>query len=494
MHKIQQPGQTLSGADFFCGGGGSTCGMIQVPDVSISIAINHWQQAIETHQHNHPQTKHVITDLQNTHPSTVPKTVFAWFSPECVNHSNAKGRRRIGLDQKSLWDDGSNDSAAERSRATMREVVEFSAYHRYQFVIVENVSEIRYWAHYNSWLTAMHNLGYNHQEIYLNSMFALPVPQSRDRIYVCFWRANNKAPDLNITPRAWCPRCECDVHAQWWAKSNPLPGRVRYRKSYIYICPKCAHSGYRDGTQIEVHPYRYAAYNAIDWTQRTEPIGNRKRPLSVKTMERIQRGINKFKNTSYILEQNKEKPEGPHRIIPLEDNFVANHNRVPAAFISGYWSSTNTNKGIHQPLSTMVASGSHHSLVLPGGFLNGMWRGNPNRDLSQPISTITTSGHHALVMPFISTYYNNGGLKDVTEPLPTATTKDRHGLIQPTISWEIRDCGFRMLQPNEIKLAMGFPPDYTILGSKSDQIRQAGNAVTPPVAKLLLERMIKTLD
>jgi DNA (cytosine-5)-methyltransferase 1 len=50
-----------------------------------------------------------------------------------------------------------------------------------------------------------------------------------------------------------------------------------------------------------------------------------------------------------------------------------------------------------------------------------------------------------------------------------------------------------MLSAYEIKLAMGFPSDYVILGTIEQQVQQAGDAVTPPVAKLLVERVVASL-
>src|SRR5690606_2495931 len=115
-------------------------------------AANHWRLAIETHATNHPTTEHDCADLRAIHAVNVPASDIAWFSPECTNHSLAKGRKRKNLHQLDLWGEQKIDPAEERSRATMREVVEFSAYHRYKIVIVENVVDIRYWAHYDAWL------------------------------------------------------------------------------------------------------------------------------------------------------------------------------------------------------------------------------------------------------------------------------------------------------------------------------------------------------
>lgn len=53
------------------------------------------------------------------------------------------------------------------------------------------------------------------------------------------------------------------------------------------------------------------------------------------------------------------------------------------------------------------------------------------------------------------------------------------------ISLDVDDAGFRMLEPHEIQQDMGFAADYRLLGSKRDKVKQAGNAVTPPAARVL---------
>lgn len=40
---------------------------------------------------------------------------------------------------------------------------------------------------------------------------------------------------------------------------------------------------------------------------------------------------------------------------------------------------------------------------------------------------------------------------------------------------------------------MAFPADYRVLGNKREQVRQLGNAVTPPVMQMLVERIVKSL-
>ena len=103
---------------------------------------------------------------------------------------------------------------------------------------------------------------------------------------------------------------------------------------------------------------------------------------------------------------------------------------------------------------------------------------------SHPIDTVSAEGnHHALVMR-----NNHGGAEmttPATEPLRTLTTGGHQSLLEPgaPISLDVDDAGFRMLEPHEIQLGMGFAADYHLVGSKRDKVKQAGNAVTPPAAR-----------
>jgi DNA (cytosine-5)-methyltransferase 1 len=64
--------------------------------------------------------------------------------------------------------------------------------------------------------------------------------------------------------------------------------------------------------------------------------------------------------------------------------------------------------------------------------------------------------------------------------MDTITAKDRFALVQP----ERLDVRFRMLQPHELAAAMGFD-GYVFAGTKTDQVRQIGNAVAVRTAQAL---------
>lgn len=206
-------------------------------------------------------------------PNTVSAQDILWASPGCTNHSQAKGRKRVTA-QPDLFGETLPDEAAERSRATMWDVPRFAEHHRYRAVIVENVVDAARWVMWPAWLQAMSLLGYRHKVVYLNSMHAPALaapraPQSRDRLYVVFWRDCQGAPDLDIRPQAWCAVCGVEVAAvQSWKRPDRAPWG-RYRAQYVYRCPRmeCRHA--------VVEPYVDPAAVAIDRSLRGQRIGDR---------------------------------------------------------------------------------------------------------------------------------------------------------------------------------------------------------------------------
>ena len=50
-----------------------------------------------------------------------------------------------------------------------------------------------------------------------------------------------------------------------------------------------------------------------------------------------------------------------------------------------------------------------------------------------------------------------------------------------------------MLEPHEIARGMALTPGYTVLGTKRDRVRQLGNAVTPPVAEVIVSALVEAI-
>jgi DNA (cytosine-5)-methyltransferase 1 len=394
-------GSFLTVTDLFCGAGGSSLGAMSV-GLEIRMAANHWRLAIDTHQSNFPNADHDCADVSQVNPRRYPATDILIASPECTNHSLAKGVRRKQQSQSTLFGcescqrDGEancpkHSDAVLRSRATMWDVPRFAEHHRYRIVIVENVVDARMWECWDAWLMAMHALGYESRCVYLNSMFAHPTPQSRDRLYVVFWKRGNRAPNLDIRPRAFCGRCDEDIEAiQAW-KSGRSAGR--YRRQYVYACPRCAR---------EVTPFYYAALNAIDWTIPAERIGDRRKPLRERTLGRIKFGLDRYGRTPLL---------------------VTAGSRVSAA-----------TPAVKSAVPTLTGS-ERFALVSPAAVLHmqGSFRTHP---MTEPLSTQVASCAQDWILsrsPFLveTLYTDDERSSAVTEEIPTQTTRQSVGMALP---------------------------------------------------------------
>lgn len=459
---------TLTLTDMFCGAGGSSTGAISVPGIEVRTAMNHWARAIETHNANHQDTTHVMADISQVDPRYVVNSDILWASPECTNHSVAKGKKRT-TNQPDLFGESIADEAADRSRATMWDVPRFAEHHDYRLIITENVVDAARWVMFDAWLMAMASLGYDHHIVYMNSMHAqlggLPAPQSRDRMYVMFWKKGNRRPDFDrLRPKAYCHTCDQTVTAMQSFKKLERWGR--YKAQYQWRCPNTTCRN-----QV-IEPGWLPAAAAIDWTLRGERIGDRTRPLAPKTLARILAGLAKY---------------GAH---PISIDAVRG-----APILSAVDS---------EPFQTQTTSYTRSLLVPVEGR-----QGKEAQLASAAMRTQTTRNETALLMP----YYGSSKPQKVDQPIGTLTTVDRYAMItlrgqnapksprdvmdtfaangnhHGLMSLEppkVEDCTFRMLEPHEITAGMAFPKTYIMTGNKREQVKQAGNAVTPPAARDLV--------
>jgi DNA (cytosine-5)-methyltransferase 1 len=111
--------------------------------------------------------------------------------------------------------------------------------------------------------------------------------------------------------------------------------------------------------------------------------------------------------------------------------------------------------------------------------------------IGKPLSTISTNPHHYLVEPFLVKYYGNEKTgSSILRPLDTVTTKERFGLVEGIRT--TLDIRFRMLQPQELAAAQGFPGNYRFTGTKTEVVRQIGNAVPPGFAAAIYGKYLKS--
>lgn len=527
---------TLTATDLFCGAGGSSLGA-ELAGIELTMAANHWTKAIEVHQANFPEARHDCADVSQADPRRYPTTDILIASPECTNHSSARGVSRKRQDP-SLFD--SADIGAERSRATMWDVHRFVEQHAYDAVIVENVVDAARWRYWPSWWQAWDDAGYDARVLSINSAHTGEVSQWRDRIYVVAVRRGLPAPDLEFRPRCWCSTCEEFVEG---VQSFKRPDRKvgKWRQQYHYRCPDCG--------KIAAPPAPPASA-VIDWDLPAGRIGDRKRPLAESTLRRIRLGIERYGAALVAGAGNTwERPGSEYaRAWPLEQPTPAQsttlqHGVAGPAFLmqphhagadgcrvrqanEPMWTACasrdmpalvlanttgNTPKPADEPLSTVVAGTQRHALVVP---LRRNAQARPPEKGPLPV-VCAGGGHHGLLMapqsdgramptdrpvpsltakipPMLVPYDRTSAARPVSDPTYTMTTRDRAAVVEPAI--DLDDCLFRMLEPHEVKAAMAFPASYRAEGTKAELVRLWGNAVTPPVMTTLVRRVVAVLE
>lgn len=156
--------------DLFCGAGGSSWGARDA-GVEIVAAFDLWPLAGEAHLANFPEAEFINSRLEELDVESLVKKYgkidLILASPECTNHSPAKG----------------NKPRCEKSKNTAFQVVRFAEAFKPRWVVVENVVSMRRWSRYAEFKTSLENFGYKLREQVLNAAH-FGVAQSRRRLFL----------------------------------------------------------------------------------------------------------------------------------------------------------------------------------------------------------------------------------------------------------------------------------------------------------------------
>ena len=528
--------------DNFAGGGGASVGIEWALGRSPDLAVNHDPEAVAMHAANHPQTRHLLSNVWDVDPVEAcggRPVALAWFSPDCTFHSKARGGKPFRDADK-----------AKRRRGLAWVVIRWARAVHPRVICLENVEEFQDWGPLDSdgkpdplrrgftfrrWVAQLENCGY---AVEMRELRACDygAPTSRKRLFVI---------------------ARCDGQPIVWPVATHGPGRK---------------------------PYRTAA-ECLDWTLPCPSIFERAQPLAENTLRRIARGLRRYvieaaepfivgvggrqgqsversvfrpyqtitaKGDSaivepFLVEYHAARRAGDERAravnAPLPTQDTSNRfGLVAPTLIQSGWGEREGQAprvlDIGKPLGVIPAEGVKQALV--SAFLARHYGGHENsgapvaatlptittqdhhalvashllhlrggladhpvtaRDLRALVPTITASGTHlAEVRAFLIAYFGTDGDPRLRDPLHTVTTHDRFGLVTVKgVEYAIADIGMRMLAPRELYRAQGFPSDYRIQLevdgrplSKAAQVRMVGNSVCPPIACALVRANVAT--
>lgn len=532
--------QAIYTLDAFCGGGGVSSGMHEAAkDLGlnlISVAINHWDIAVQTMHTNHKSIKALRMSMESAEPTDLfPGRVIhlAWASPSCTHHSRAKG----------------GQPRQNQSRCQPYTIYPFIDECDVRRIIVENVPEFKEWAPLDS---EGHPIKSSIKEFIvkkngklvkekMGSSFKNWIEGIIDRGYTVDWRVVNCADYGDATTR----------HRLFIKAVKKGYGKI--------VWPEPTHAEFPDDDLFGRKLKRWRAIgDCIDFSDIGHSIFNRKKPLVDKTMTRIADGMQKYcgidLNPFLIKLRNNGKSASVDKPI---DTITAGgtHFALCQPFIVKSKKNQKT-ESVGKPISSVCAHTVHHALCQPiiiehtrngkaaktdgplgtvttkehysivRAFVMDHFKGGGAIPVDKPIGTQTTHGRYSIltplilgqqggakchpankpcptiatagavrvIMPFVVDNANGGIVRSSDKPINTVTVKDQHMGIFPMLEdGRIIDIFMRMLKPKELAAAHSFPDDYVFCGTKTEQHKQIGNSVPVNTAKAMCEADLRQI-
>jgi DNA (cytosine-5)-methyltransferase 1 len=193
--------------DLFCGGGGSSWGA-RAAGASIVCGVDADPVACTAYAKNFPASRSLQLKMtRNTKSDTLGhlgRIDMMLASPECTNHTHARGSRPVD----------------ENSKATARFVVNFARHLLPRWVVIENVIQMRAWQGYGRLIGDLEALGYKTASLVLDAR-DFGVPQQRRRLFVLC--DLTREPPASVQPaRLETPTVASILDPPGTWRSNPL--------------------------------------------------------------------------------------------------------------------------------------------------------------------------------------------------------------------------------------------------------------------------------
>ena len=522
--------------DLFCGAGGTTTGVEAAriggeKCAKVIACVNHDANAIASHAANHPDAMHFTEDIRTLELTPLvahlgrcrkqyPRAkVVLWASLECTNFSKAKGGLPRDADSRTL---------AEH----LYRYIEFL---RPDYIQIENVEEFMSWGDmdehghpisrdrgrsFMAWVNHVRDYGYYFDYRILNAA-DFGAYTSRKRFFAIFGKyglpivfptathARNGNDGLEffgpVLYKKWKPVREVldldDEGTSIFNRQKPLCEKTLER---IYAGLVKFVAGGKEAFIVKYNSVnqktkKYVA-PGIDEPCPTVAAQNRLGLAKVQFLSKHFSGDPESKNISV------EQPAGS---VTCKDH----HSFVTAYFGNGY------NRSIDEPAPT-VTTDDRFGLVTTKFYQNEYSGGGQISSLDEPNPAVLTTPKQKLVS--VRQYLMNpqfqsagGSIDDPAftliasmdkRPPYLITTKEGVGiaiyeddtpmtrLIKEFMAmYGIVDICMRMLKVDELKRIMGFPTDYVLVGTQSEQKKYIGNAVEVGMARQLCETLAQHL-
>lgn len=508
----------------------------------VIACVNHDANAIASHAANHPEAVHFTEDIRTLELTPMVEHlqrmrlkypdayVVLWASLECTNFSKAKGGMPRDADSRTL---------AEHLFRYIEAI-------KPHFIQIENVEEFMSWGDmdehghpiskdkgrcYLRWIQNVQAYGYDYHWRILNAA-DYGAYTSRKRFFGQFAKfglpitfpvaTHSKDGDTGGMfgdMKKWKPVKDVldfkDEGESIFGRKKPLVEKTLER-IYAGLIKFVAGMNQKDFAAFIV---KYNSMNqsgrytppSIDEPCPTVACQNRLGVAQVHFLSKQFSGSPSDKNISV---------EGPAGALTCKDH----HALVGAEFLSAHYGN-GYNAPLDRPSPTLTTK-DRFEKVKPC-FLDMQYGNGTPSSIDVPAPTATTNPKYQLVTAeqhTVKTHYlmnpqfaSKGGSVDDPcftliarmDKMPPYLISTEQGLgieVYETDSpmtkkikefmamYDIIDIKMRMLKIKELKRIMGFPDDYVLKGSQSEQKKFIGNAVEVGMARVLCEALCERLD
>lgn len=437
--------------DLFSGAGGTTQGveqgMYHRQGISKVVAcVNHWDEAIKSHELNHPDCLHFTEDVRTLDMTPLIELVsriramdpFAaivvWASLECTHFSAARGKAKMD----------------ESSRTLAHSLYRYIEALDPDLVQIENVKEFLTWGpideqgrpikkykerDYKEWVSKVTGYGYSYEYRILNAA-DFGVPQSRKRLFIQFSK-----PDIPIT----------------WPEPTHSPENHEPVRKYLDI--------HKRGDNI------------FD------------KGFSERTLRRIYRGLQKHYKDAGFMVQYYTSGEN-HKSLDEPSGTVATKDRFRYVNVDTHFMGRNDRTGdyvsLDKPCGTVLTV-PKQKLITVVQFLYDDSYDNKGRSVDLPAGTIIARQDKKPLKLLTSVHgVPPVDILDTDSPYTKKIKQfmNEHG---------IRSVHSRLLSVEELLRIQSFPDTYRFAVKATKSKEMIGNAVPPKVAQAITEATHKAL-
>lgn len=531
--------------DLLCGLGGATEGVHQSDYAEVQVGLNHSEHAIAINQANHPKVSFYIKDLYAANDLKPCDIVIAGI--ECTNHSNAKGGMSRDADSRAMANEMFRYSVMTGCKVMILEnVKEFLDWGPLMPKRDENGVTLkikkgknkgkpimvgdpkRKGQYFHKWVYKMeHEYGFCNFQMRVLCAADYGVATTRKRLFMIFakdgWTIRFPEPthskDAGLFGlKPWVP---CKDFIDLNNHGASIFGRTKKDGSPDPLVPNTLR-------RIAYGLKKYGMSKKEKWIMKYYGTGSNLSdlddPLHTVTVKDRHAVVS---SECFYVQNYHNSPAAGSVELPLKTVVTKDEKAFLTAevfqFVDKYFSKEHNVSSVDDPLGT-VTTEQKMSVCSMDLIMSEFNRDSAIKPVSDPMNTMTTFvGKRKINVQFMASSYSRKTptVRSINDPLRTITTFQSPQLVTAELARFasdymgqddvyllhtkdgdlvgvhigdgifLTDIKMRWLSPRELASCQGFPTDYKLIGTKTEQVKGIGNSIPPAFIKHIVNSIGK---